>query len=138
MGLCSHVAQMSFTCGLTLYHISLDSIRFFCNLLKSRSALAAENLFLRKQLALYLECQVPPRRATDATRLTLVLLGRLFEWKEALRVVRPETFVGWHRKGFRLFWRRKSRQVERPRIPQDLRLLILVMARNIRHGDKLA
>lgn len=43
-------------------------------------------------------------------------------------VVRPETFVGWHRKGFKLFWRRKSRQVGRPRIPEDLRLLILVMA----------
>ena len=74
--------------------------------------------------------QVPPRRATDATRLTLVLLGRLFEWKEALRVVRPETFVGWHRKGFKLFWRWKSRQLGRPRISKDLHRLILAMARS--------
>ncbi len=40
--------------GLNLYHLSLESVRFFCNLLQSRSALAKENLFLRKQLALYL------------------------------------------------------------------------------------
>ena len=42
---------------LTLYYLSLDFIRFLRNLLQSRSALAAENLFLRKQLALYQERQ---------------------------------------------------------------------------------
>jgi len=45
--------------------------------LHSRVHLAAENLFLRKQLALYLERQVNPRRADDATRITLVALSRL-------------------------------------------------------------
>lgn len=113
-----------------LSHLTLDLIHFFCNLLKSRSALAAENPFLRKQLALCLERRVQPRRATDATRLTLVLLGKLFDWKEALRVVRPETFVGWHRRGFKLFWRWKSRRIGRPSIPKDLHALILAMARN--------
>ena len=93
--------------GLILYHLNLDSAHFFCNLLKSRLALAAEYLFLRKQLILYLERQVPPKRAKDATRLTLVLLGRLLEWKEALKVIRPETFVVWQRRSFKLFWRRK-------------------------------
>jgi hypothetical protein len=77
--------------SLTLHRISLDFIRFLGSLLQSRSALAAENLFLRKQLALYQERQVRPRRATDATRLTMVWLGRLFDWKEALIAVRPET-----------------------------------------------
>ena len=61
---------------LTFYHVSLDFTRFLGSLLQSRSALAAENLFLRKQLALYQERQVRPRRATDATRLTMVLLGK--------------------------------------------------------------
>jgi hypothetical protein len=56
--------------GLTLYHLSLDIIRFLGSLVRSRSALTAENLFLRKQLALYQERQVRPRRATDAARLT--------------------------------------------------------------------
>jgi hypothetical protein len=115
---------------LTLYYLSLDSIRFLGSLLQSRSALAAENLFLRKQLALYQERQVRPRRATDATRLTIVWLGRLFDWKEALVAVRPETFIAWHRRGFKLFWRRKSRPIGKPRIPKDLRQLILALARD--------
>jgi putative transposase len=116
--------------SLTLHRISLDFIRFLGSLLRSRSALAAENLFLRKQLALYQERQVRPRRATDATRLTMVLAARLFDWKEALISVRPETFTGWHRQGFELLWRWKSRPIGRPRIPKNLRQLILTMARD--------
>src|SRR5215510_3626965 len=104
--------------SLTLHRISLDFIRFLGSVLQSRSALAAENLFLRKQLALYQERQVRPRRATDATRLVMVLAARLFDWKEALIAVRPETFTGWHRKGFKLFWRWKSRPVGRPAFPK--------------------
>src|SRR5215510_16370199 len=83
--------------SLTLHRISLDFIRFLGSLLQPRSTLAAENLFLRKQLALYQERQVRPRRATDATRLTMVWLGKLFDWKQALVSVRPGTFIGWHR-----------------------------------------
>jgi putative transposase len=64
------------------------------SLLQSRSALAAENLFLCKQLALYQERQVRPRGATDDTRLTMVWLGKLFDRKQALIVVRQETFTG--------------------------------------------
>jgi putative transposase len=116
--------------SLTLHRISLDFIRFLGSLLRSRSALAAENLFLRKQLALYQERHVRPRRATDATRLTMVLAARLFDWKEALISVRPETFTGWHRQGFELLWRWKSRPIGRPRIPKNLRQLILTMARD--------
>jgi len=117
------------------YHLSLDFTRFLGSLLQSRSALAAENLFLRKQLALYQERQVRPRRATDATRLTMVLAARLFDWKEALVSVRPETFTAWHRQGFKLFWRWKSRPIGRPRIPKDLRQLWLG---TIRPGAKPA
>jgi len=51
-------------------------------------------MFLRKQLALYLEREVQPRRATDATRLSLVLLSRLFAWQDALVNLNPETFLG--------------------------------------------
>jgi hypothetical protein len=60
----------------------------------------------------------------------MVLAARLFDWKEGLISVRPETFTGWHRQGFKLFWRWKSRPVGRPRIPKDLRQLILAMARD--------
>jgi putative transposase len=108
---------------LTLYHVSLDFSRFLGSLLQARSALAAENFFLRKQLALYQERQVQPRRATDATRLTMLLAARLFDWKGALISVRPETFTGWHRQG--LLWRWKSRPIGRPGIPKSLSRLIL-------------
>ena len=113
---------------LTFYQVSLDFIRFLGSLFQSRSTLAAENRFLRKQLALYQERQVRPRRPTDATRLTMVLLGILFDWKQALVSVRPETFTGWHCQGLKLLWQWKSRPIGRPRIPKDLRLLILTMA----------
>src|SRR5215831_3064428 len=56
----------------------LDALRFARGILQPRAALAAENLFLRKQLALYLERQVKPQRARKATRLAWVLLSRLF------------------------------------------------------------
>src|SRR5215831_15951190 len=60
-----------------------DALRFLVLGTHSQAALKAENLFLRKQLALYLEREVKPRRATDATRLSMVLLSRLFTWQNA-------------------------------------------------------
>ena len=59
-----------------------DTTRFLLLCLRPPAALVAENLFLRKQLALYQERQVKPRRATDATRLALVWLGRWFDWRQ--------------------------------------------------------
>jgi hypothetical protein len=112
----------------TASDLLLDALRFAQGILQPRAALAAENLFLRKQLALYLERQVKPQRAGKATRLVLVLLSRLFPWRPALTVVKPETFVRWHRQGFRLFWRWKSKPRGRPRIPAELQKLIVMMA----------
>ena len=88
----------------------------------------AENLFLRKQLAFYGEHKIRPRPLTDAARLSLVLWSRIFDWRNALMIVKPETLMGWHRKGFRLFWHWKSRP-GRPPLPQEIRELIVRMAR---------
>ena len=96
--------------------------------LTSRAHLAAENLFLRKQLALYQERHTKPRRPDPATRVTLVLLSRWLDWRSVLSVVQPDTLIRWHRQGWRLFWRWKSRP-GRPPIPADLRRLIVAMAR---------
>ena len=68
-----------------------------------RVALAAENLFLRKQLALFHERKVRPQWADDSTRWTMAILSRVFDWPSALVVVKPNTLIRWHRKGFRLF-----------------------------------
>jgi Homeodomain-like domain len=84
-------------------------------------------LFLRRQLALYVERGVQPRRIDAATRVSLALLSRLFQWRSALVVVRPQTLIRWHRAGFKLFWRVKSRP-GRPPIPLELRGLIRRMA----------
>ena len=66
-----------------------DLLRFLGLGMRSRTSLAAENLFLRKQLAFYQERKVKPRRADNPTRLTLVLLSRWFNWRDALIVVKP-------------------------------------------------
>jgi hypothetical protein len=103
----------------------------FCFLvlsLRSESSLAAENLFLRKQLGFYQERKIRPCRTSPPARLTLLLLSRWFNWRSALTVVTPRTFTGWHRKGFQLFWRKKC-QSGRPGIPADLLRLIRKMAR---------
>jgi hypothetical protein len=57
--------------------------------------LAAENLLLRKQLAFYQERRTRPRRLTDAARFSLALWSRLFDWKDALVIVKPETLIRW-------------------------------------------
>lgn len=113
----------------TFFALAQDALRFVILGTRSKVALKAENLFLRKQLALYLERKVKARRATDAARLSMVLLSRLFAWEQALIAVKPETFVGWHRKGFRLLWRWKSRPRGRPRLPQEVQDLIRRMVR---------
>ena len=89
----------------------------------------AENLFLRKQLALFQERQARPRRTTAPLRLAMVALARFFDWRNALVIVKPDTFVGWHRTAFKKFWRWKSRKPGRPPLPKDLRELVLRMAR---------
>jgi putative transposase len=106
-------------CGLFLL------IRLF---LSSRAAVIAENLFLRNQLALFQERRVKPRRSTAATRALMVLLSRFHDWREALVIVKPETFLKWDRTAFRAFWRWKSRKRGRPQLPKNLRELIREMA----------
>jgi putative transposase len=111
-----------------ILRVGTDVVLLVASALRSRAQVAAENLFLRKQLALYLERQVKPHRADDAARITLVALSRIVEWRRLLTIVKPETLIRWHRKGFRLFWRWKSRAPGRPPIPADLRELIAAMA----------
>jgi hypothetical protein len=86
-----------------------DSLRFLRSLTARRTVLAAENLFLRKQLAFYQEHQIRPRRLTATARFSLLFWSRFCDWRNALVIVKPETLIGWHRKGYKLFWKWKSR-----------------------------
>src|SRR6266849_6472815 len=112
----------------TVLNIACDLLRLVSTAVRSHAQLAAENLFLRKELALYVERQVKPHRADDATRSALVALSWLIDWRRILTVVKPDTLIRWHRKGFQLFWRWKSRPRGRPRLPVELQRLIAEMA----------
>jgi len=94
-----------------------------------RAALIAENLFLRKQLALFKERKVKPRRITKTARLAMIAMARFFDWRDAIVVVKPETFIKWHRTAFLMFWRWKSRKRGRPPLPKNIRELIREMDR---------
>ena len=111
-----------------LFQVVIDLFSLLFLLTRTRGKLAAENLFLRKQLAMYQERGKKPVRLNSASRFTLVALSRFFDWKDALAVVQPKTLIRWHREGFRIFWKWKSK-MGRPRIPEDLRSLIRQMAR---------
>ena len=111
----------------TIIKLLADLFNFLALIFRSLVRLAAENLFLRKQLAMYEERKFRPGRPDSAIRISLVLLSRLFNWRGALIVVQPQTLIRWHRRGFKLFWRWKSRP-GRPPIPRELRQLIREMA----------
>src|SRR5436189_6365326 len=89
---------------------------------RSREELAAEIILLRHQL-IVLRRQVPGRaRLHGLDRALLVWLYRLFPaLLKAMVIVRPETVIGWHRAGYRAWWRWKSRaSAGRPRIDNEL------------------
>src|SRR5215468_2285995 len=101
-------------------------------LFRSRAAREAEMAFLRQQLVV-LQRSAPARlRPRTADRLIFVWLYRLFpSLLEAAVVFKPETLVRWHRSGFRLYWRWKSRRrVGRPAVPADIRDLIRRVSRD--------
>jgi len=94
---------------------------------KPSKNLTAENLFLRKQLALYKERQIKPRSTDPASRFTMALLFQRFDWRDALVIVQPRTLIRRHRQCYRTLWRNKS-QAGRTAISQELQRLIRRMA----------
>ena len=70
---------------------------------RTRRCLEAENFALRRQLALYKERGLKPRRIDAATRANLEMLSKLYDWRSCLVVIRPETMTRWHRASGRPF-----------------------------------
>ncbi len=102
------------------------------SLLSDRTALAMENLALRQQLAVY-EKTIRRPKLTNRDRFFWVLLRKFCSgWEKFLLIVQPETVVKWHRMGFRLFWRWKSKRRGRPKVPRQIRNLIRLMSRENR------
>ncbi len=106
-------------------------LEFLRDLVRPRRDLVIENLALRQQiLVLQRSNPRPPFTALDRT-FWLLLCRYWAGWRRPLRLVQPETVIAWHRKGWRLWWRRKSRPqaVGRPRIPFDVVELIRRVSR---------
>jgi putative transposase len=98
--------------------------------LRSRRALVLENLALRHQLQVLQRRAKRPRLATRDRALWIILSRLWVDWRKPLVIVQPDTVVRWHRKGFRLYWRWKSRPMwmGRPRVPIEVRDLIRNMS----------
>lgn len=108
------------------------------DLIRTKPELIAENALLRQQL-IVLERQVKRPTFTPLDRgLLVVLASRFPHWKQAMLIVKPDTLLKWHRRGFKLFWHHKSQGPARqPRIDEETIALIKRMAvENRRWGTK--
>ena len=105
----------------------ISTLRFS---LKNRAALQAEILALRHQIAVL---QKASRKRTQLSRMDRIFgvwLSRLWSgWCSSIKIVKPETVIAWHRKGFRLYWQFKSRRLGRPNAKRDVRKLIRKMSK---------
>src|SRR5882762_5051065 len=102
------------------------------SLCRSRAALQIEILALRHQLGVLHRSARKRPRITSADRMLWAWLSRGWsDWRSSLVIVKPETVIGWHRKGFRLFWTWKGRlgKPGRPPVSKEIRQLIRKMSR---------
>ncbi len=103
------------------------------DLARGKSELVAENALLRHQLII-LRRQISRPMCTKKDRILLVLLAMTVRtWRQALLIVQPETLLRWHRQGFRLFWRDKSKAISaKPKVAAETIALIKEMAKDNR------
>src|SRR5262249_13377829 len=107
---------------------ALGSLR---SLVRTRRELALENLALRQQLAILRRASPKRLQLRSADKIFWALLSSVWaHWADVLVIVRPDTVVRWHRSGFRLLWRWKSRRQGpgRPPASKDIHDLIRRMA----------
>jgi hypothetical protein len=104
----------------------LAAIRVF---FRSRQDTALEILALRQQVAV-LKRKRPRPQLNRLDRFFWTSLRQVWRrWADVLVVVKPETVIGWHRAGFRLYWRWQSQsRGGRPKITHEIRALIRRMA----------
>src|SRR5204863_672974 len=111
---------------LTTFLATLSTI------LRSRVAVELEILALRHQIGVLQRSAIKRPKLSPVDRIFWVWLSRIWsDWRSALAIVKPETVIAWHRKGFRLFWTWKVRhgQPGRPSVPKHVRDLIRLMSR---------
>jgi hypothetical protein len=89
--------------------------------------LTAENLALRQQIIVLKRNQNRPY-IKERDRMFWRVLSNIWPgWRDSLVIVQPETVISWHRKAFRLYWRRKCRGVNRgrPKLSPEVKSLVL-------------
>jgi hypothetical protein len=98
--------------------------------LKSRARLEAENIILRQQVIVLSRKSQSRMRLRNIDRLIVVWQYRFFpSILNVIIVVKPETVIRWHRRGFRAYWRWKSRRRGgRRKIDREIRELIRQMS----------
>ena len=107
-----------------ILHCRLDCI---LSNFRSRAALQLEIIVLRHQLEVLQRTRPARVRLTRLDRMFWLFLYRLWpRCLDAVVIVKPETVIAWHRKGFRAFWAWKSRPRRRgrPPVPAEVRTLI--------------
>jgi hypothetical protein len=116
--------------GCFVSDLILSLLAGLCVFVRSRADLALEIVALRQQIAV-LRRKRPRPQLNSRDRLFWTALRRLWPgWNQVLVIVKPDTVVGWHRAGFRWYWRWRSlRRFGRPRISEELRTLICRLAR---------
>jgi transposase InsO family protein len=91
---------------------------------RSKHDIVLENLALRQQLAVQ-QRSIKRPKIKNTDRIFWTWLSRIWnDWRSSLIIVKPPTVIGWHKKGFKLYWKRKSRRVGRPTIDWELIQLI--------------
>jgi len=102
----------------------MNILQFLCSLVKLRFMSGAQKdieiIALRSQLAILqehlLNQKIKKTKVNNSFRRLWVFLSKVYpSWKDALIIFRPDTIIRWHKKAFRLFWRRKSK-IGRPKI----------------------
>jgi putative transposase len=92
--------------------------------LRTRTSLQVEILALRHQLLVLQRTNKKRLRLRGSDRILWVILSRFWpRWRHCLTIVKPATVIAWHRRGFRLYWKWKSRtqRIGRPRISSEIR-----------------
>ena len=141
-GFSAFITRLTSFCLQLLHHRFIDwtkpsnivlIVGTLTDLPRSKSELVAENALLRQQLII-LRRQVKRPACTRTDRMLLVLLARMVRtWKQALFIIQPETLLRWHRQGFKLYWRYKSRAASaKPKVAAETVALIQEMASNNR------
>jgi len=110
-----------------MFSVFVSVLTILCSSFRTRAAVQLEILALRHQINVLRRSQPVRVRLTTLDRFLWAWLLPLWSrWRSALIIVKPETVMAWHRRGFRLYWTWKSRQSTpgRPKVSREVRDLI--------------